>query len=174
MLSRCFVCPVITLSDVTVRSGKNKHKSIRDIKLLAHFLGICLFLLSWQAEGLMKELKKLKAKTTNKFLRNSREADSCQHTAEHLRGHRKTLWRTHTMLLTVHPHKYTKNTHKPCTSGRPLGSPLCRSVYMGNIIVPQLCPSLQHSTQHIQKTSEWECINTNICTLTHTRTSCAC
>lgn len=43
--------------------------SLSNIKVVTHLRGICLFLFSCQTEGLGEELRKLKAKTTNKFLR---------------------------------------------------------------------------------------------------------
>lgn len=91
-----------------------------------------------------RNLKSWRPKQQTSFFENSREAHSCQHTAEHLKGHTKTHWHTHRTFFTVHPHMLTKTHTSLSVFGHPLGSPVCRSFYMGNIIVLQLCPSLQH------------------------------
>lgn len=82
-------------------------------------------------------------KQQTSFFENSWEAHSCQHTAEHPKGRTKTGWHSHWMFPTVHPHWLSM-------PGHPLGSPVCRSFYMGNIIVLQLCSSLQHYTHTTQ------------------------
>ena len=126
-------------------------------KQTTRFPGVCLFLFSWQkTEGLDGEnLKSWRPKQQTSFFEKTQGRHTAANTQLSItQTHTHTHKHSHpTFLYCTPPHTHIhagsqKHTWELSVCGHPLGSPVCRSFYVGNIIAIQLRSFLLYHLAH--------------------------